>query len=271
MSRYLLVGVFALCLLLGAEALTEKKTYARQTSCVIRLGSAEPLTGKFATLAQQEVNGFRLWEREVNAAGGMRVGESLRCDVEIIVYDSENNKDLTRALYQKLVDEDGVDFLLGCYSSTHGRIASEVAEERNIPIVLAGSATDSIYQVSNQWTVGVLTPASLYYSSILSNIRLYDVKRVAWLSESAAFTRSVCGAITELAPGLGMEVVYSEVLPDSSTTNLTGAVLDSYLKGVIASEPDAFLSCAYLGVTTELAKLSRDLRFSPSVTGKGVR
>src|SRR5690606_4484442 len=78
----------------------------------VKIGILSPLTGAAAGTGQAQLAGFELAIEEINAAGGV-LGEPL----EIIVEDTKADPATAVAAFEKLMTEDGVEFIGGGYSS----------------------------------------------------------------------------------------------------------------------------------------------------------
>jgi branched-chain amino acid transport system substrate-binding protein len=78
----------------------------------VRIGILSPLTGGAAGTGQAQRAGFQLALQEINAAGGV-LGEPL----EIIIEDTQADPATGLAAFEKLMTEDGVEFIGGGFSS----------------------------------------------------------------------------------------------------------------------------------------------------------
>ncbi len=78
----------------------------------VKVGILSPLTGGAAGTGQAQRAGFELALQEINAAGGV-LGQPL----EIIIEDTQANPAVGLAAFEKLMTEDGVEFIAGGFSS----------------------------------------------------------------------------------------------------------------------------------------------------------
>ena len=80
----------------------------------ITLGIAVSLSGRYALLGRQVLEGLECYIRDVNAGGGMRLGsENRKLPVSLIVEDDESDEAKVRSLTEKLIADDKVDLLMG--------------------------------------------------------------------------------------------------------------------------------------------------------------
>ena len=82
----------------------------------ITLGSALSLTGKYATNGLHTQRGYDFAVDRINSTGGVKVGgKSYKLTVKY--YDDESTPARGAQLAERLIQQDGVDYMLGPYSS----------------------------------------------------------------------------------------------------------------------------------------------------------
>ena len=82
----------------------------------IILGAAVSLTGKYTTNGEHTQNGYNMAVQRINDMGGVTVGgKSYKFD--IIYYDDESDSGRAAQLAERLIKQDGVQYMLGPYSS----------------------------------------------------------------------------------------------------------------------------------------------------------
>ncbi|MDE0110894.1 MAG: ABC transporter substrate-binding protein, partial [Albidovulum sp.] len=77
----------------------------------IKIGFLAPLTGPVAGWGKPGLDGVQIWAEWVNAAGGINVGGESRM-FEFISYDNEYDPSKARTGATKLIQEDGVKFIM---------------------------------------------------------------------------------------------------------------------------------------------------------------
>lgn len=129
-------------------------------------------SGQFQMQGQQALAGLQAWAEDVNQAGGLYVGgPDSRRYLSVIHYDDGSRADQVRRVTQRLILEDRVDLVMGPYSSVLAQAAATVTEQYGKVLWNQGGASDSIYQQSYRWVVGILTPASEYLSGLPQLLR----------------------------------------------------------------------------------------------------
>lgn len=122
----------AVMALLGGAATAEEKT--------LDIGVADALTGGAAVYGLPQVNAVQMAAEEINAAGGVKVGEDVYM-LNVIAYDDKANPTEATNAVRKLIDRDGVKYILGfCCSGTTGAVASFIADED--AVMLVGNAAE---------------------------------------------------------------------------------------------------------------------------------
>jgi branched-chain amino acid transport system substrate-binding protein len=80
----------------------------------VRIGGTKPLTGTVALNGIDEHRGLEIWaKRWVNDQGGIKAGDGNTYEIDLIIYNDESKPENVSRLYEKLINEDKVDFLMG--------------------------------------------------------------------------------------------------------------------------------------------------------------
>lgn len=116
----------------SAVSASEEKT--------LDIGVSDALTGGAAVYGLPQANAVRMAAEEINAGGGISVnGETYMLNV--IAYDDKANPTEASNSVRKLLDRDGVKFILGfCCSGATGAVASFIANED--AVMLVGNAAE---------------------------------------------------------------------------------------------------------------------------------
>jgi branched-chain amino acid transport system substrate-binding protein len=231
----------------------------------IVFGAAISLTGKTAKEGEYTRDGYQFAIDTLNQTGGIKVGGK-QYKVQLKYYDDESKSERTAQLFEKLVNEDKVNFLLGPYASAPTATAAPIAEKYKIPMVEANGSAESIFNKGYKYSFMVLSPAKLYLRGIIDFVRNKDpnAKTVALLGENEPFSKEVAAGAAEYAKQLGMEVVYHELYP-SNTQDVS-----SLLTNVKARNPHILLGAGHLQDSLLIVKQAKDLGVSPRAMGFSV-
>ena len=110
----------------------------------IKIGAPYNLTGGYASIDNPAANGSKLAVKEINAAGGV-LGRPL----EIIVEDGKSDVPTITSVAKKLVEEDGVDVLVGLTDTSYMLAAGPVAQEAGLPFIDVGGTAPLITTVGD--------------------------------------------------------------------------------------------------------------------------
>ena len=179
------------------------------------MGMVASLTGQFRGQGRQALEGATAWAADVNASGGIHVAtHGKQLPVHLIYYDDRSRRAVAADMAGRLIAADGVDLLLGPYSSSLALAVAPVAERSQRALWNHGGASDRIYQQGYHWVVGVLSPASSYLHGIIDLVRELDPKasRLAVLrSERGSFPAQVALGAETAAAKRGFQTAFSAV------------------------------------------------------------
>jgi branched-chain amino acid transport system substrate-binding protein len=156
----------------------------------ISLGIAISLSGRYALLGRQALEGLECYVRDVNTAGGMLLkSEGRQLPVTLVVEDDESDESKIRNLVEKLIRQNQVDLLIGPYGSGLTLAAAEMADAFQYVLWNHSGSSDEIFECNLSSVVGILTPASLYLCAILDMLKALDptVRRVALFNAKTGF------------------------------------------------------------------------------------
>ena len=145
MALGLAAPLVAAMLKAGPDAAAQDATPAAAPSGEpIKIGSPYNLTGGYASIDNPAANGSRLAVKEINAAGGV-LGRPL----EILVEDGKSDVPTITSVAKKLVEEDGVQVLVGLTDTSYMLAAGPVAQEAGLPFLDVGGTAPLITTVGD--------------------------------------------------------------------------------------------------------------------------
>ena len=110
----------------------------------IALGAAVSETGRYALNGDYARKGYDLAVRTINAKGGIEIGGK-PYRLEIKYYDDESTPARGAELAQRLIEEDGVEFLLGPYGSSLAKAMLPIVEKHGVPMVEANGVAHEVF------------------------------------------------------------------------------------------------------------------------------
>ncbi|MEQ9574930.1 MAG: amino acid ABC transporter substrate-binding protein, partial [Rhodospirillales bacterium] len=208
----------------------------------IILGSAISFTGKYSTNGIHAKNGYDIGVSKINEMGGVKIGGK-SYKLKIQYYDDESTPLRTAQLLERLVNQDGVKYFLGPYSSATTKAAAPIIEKYKVPMIEAEGASRSLFNKGYKYLFAVLSTSEQYLASSISlaaeiaeknGKKASDVK-IAMAFENDPFSLDVRAGVLEDAKKYGMKVVIDDKMPRDLND------ISSTLTKVKALKPDLLL------------------------------
>ena len=228
----------------------------------ITFGASLSLTGATATEGRLVRDGYDFMIDKINEEGGVEVGDRTY-DVDIKYYDDQSDADTAVDLYERLVVEDEVDFLLGPYSSGTTLPVSAVSERHQIPMIVAHAASTPIYEQGYRYIFGTLTTVEQYTAPIIEMATTLDpaVETIALINENALFPQVGIDGAEQQAEEQGIEVIYKEKYPTGTKD------LSPLLAEVKDRDPDLLIAGGYTGDMILLERQAEQIDLNVPLTG----
>ncbi len=213
------VAAVSTTLALGGNAL------AKVEGDIIILGSSISLTGKYATNGLHTQRGYDYAVKMINDNGGVTVnGKSY--DLAVKYYDDESTPARGAQLAERLIQQDGVEYMLGPYSSGMTKAIAPVSEKFGVPMVEAEGASRSLFTQGYKYLFAVLSTSEQYLATAIDMAAAKSDDpskvRVAMAFEGDPFSMDVRAGVVDKIEQYGMQVVIDDQLPadlsDMSTT-----------------------------------------------------
>ncbi len=100
----------------------------------IRIGLIAPLSGELAEVGRSGLDTAEMFVANINAAGGVEVGNQ-RYHLVLVVEDNAENTELTISAARKLINQENVVAIVGPYTSSAGIVVADIADTARIPII----------------------------------------------------------------------------------------------------------------------------------------
>ena len=240
MSSRIRTGVLRLAAgsALAAAGLTVAATgvSAQET---IKLGSAISLSGVYSTNGGHTQAGYDMAVDIINSNGGVKVGDKTY-DLEIVYYDDESTPARGAQLAERLIQQDGIDFVLGPYSSGMTKAIAPVTEKYGVPMVEANGASRSLFTQGYEYLFAVLSTSEQYLASAVDlRAEMAEAEgkdpsemKIAGAFENDPFSQDIRAGVLDDAEKYGMEMVIDDQLPPELND------MASTLIKVKATQPD---------------------------------
>lgn len=206
---------------------------------VVKIGVLASLTGALEAYGEQTVRGFELG-LEYATNGTMEVAGK---KIEFYVEDTETQSDTAVKKATSLIEEKGVDIMVGSSSSGDTIAVLPLLEEYEKVMVVEPAAADSITGANwNNYVFRTARNSSQDAYAAAGAIAEEGVK-VATLAQDYSFGRDGVEAFKSAAKDLGVEVILEEfAAPDTVD-------FSSHLQRIIDADPD-YLYVIWAGANT---------------------
>jgi branched-chain amino acid transport system substrate-binding protein len=218
----------------------------RAQSGTIKIGHLTPLTGFLGALGEYAVMGIRMAAEEINAAGGV-LGRKL----DVMSEDSVNPATAaTKA--QRMLERDGVEFLMGEINSASAKTIMQVAARNKRLFLQIGARSDVLRgKDCNRYTFHVDIPVTVMVNAAgqaLARQGLIKGKRIFCLTSDYLFGHDLAKAAKAFIAANGGTVIGDELTatdttdfspfllkirqakPDLVATNLGGNQVTNFVK-----------------------------------------
>src|SRR5262249_7564876 len=187
----------------------------------IHVGMTAALTGRYSLPGRQALLGAQAWVEDTNRTGGIWLhGRQTQLPLRLTSYDDASESETCAMLIERLISEDQVDILLGPYSSGLALRAAEVAQRWQRVLWNHGGASEAIYTRGFAWVVGILSPRSTYFHSVIDLVRHTrpSADHVAIVHSTAgAFPKDVATGAAQYCQQQGFETVHTYPYPVGTT------------------------------------------------------
>lgn len=235
-----------------AAAAAMLATPALAQSDTITIGFTESRTGPLNVDSAGQSRGYQFWRDEVNAAGGIKVGNK-RYRVKFVTYDDQSVGGRVQQLYTRLINQDKADFLFSPYSSGLTAPAAVISEQYEKIMIDSGGAEEKPFETGNKYLFMVITSAAHYLSGAVETLKQKDPHtRIAMVYSDDPFSKAVLAAAAQQAKAAGLEVVMNESY--APTTTDFGPIVNK----IVSANADAFLGGGHYSDGATLARQMHD-------------
>jgi branched-chain amino acid transport system substrate-binding protein len=213
---------------------------------VLKVGAVAPKTGPLAGGAAVTYwPNVKLWVEDVNARGGLSVGDK-KMKLEVVEYDDQTNPGETIKAVQRLVDQDGAQIILPPYSTGLNLAAAPIYARYGLPMITSTTTTDKADELSKQFpnvfiTLGGAKPIVAGAVSVMTKLKERgDIgNKIAMVNVADAFGIELMNEAKPAFQAAGFELVYESSYP------LGTQDLSPVMKAAKAAAPDAFIAWSY--------------------------
>lgn len=238
----------------------------------IRIGAIYPLTGAAASTGLEMKNALELAADLINngtrglnlpltTAGGLPNLKGAK--IKLIFADHQGNPQTGASEAERLISQEKVVALIGCYFSNVTNTASQVAERSGIPFVNPESSSATLTQRGFKWFFRTTPHDELFVTNFFEFLndvekkKNISIKRIALFNENTLFGTETTKIEEKLAAEHKYPIVERILYPAKSTQ------LTSEVQRIKAANPDLIMQSSYLGDAILSLKTYKELGVSP--------
>ncbi|NIR30815.1 MAG: ABC transporter substrate-binding protein [Gammaproteobacteria bacterium] len=214
----------------------------------VKVGASLPLTGRsfFVEDGLRQLLGYRLWQEHVNRRDGL-----LGRPVQVVVHDDAAEAQQAAEVYRRLLEE-GVQLLLGNYSSGVAGDTIPVVEAAGVPCVFPMAWQPGLWLREHQWAVPTLPLATEVTRTLLEYLERQGVRRVAVVNADNAYAQDLAKGLVQRVRELGLTLTAHQTYSFGDRVGLEAA-----LTKALGTGPDALAGGNVGDQVPELAKAAR--------------
>lgn len=257
MQRSVLIRVFAVgfALMLG----------------IARTGAAEPitigfgmaLTGNIAANGRAALIAMKLWEEDINKAGGL-----LGRPVKLVYYDDQSTPSSVPGIYTKLLDVDKVDLVVSGYGTNVTVPAMPVVmEHKRLFMTLFALGVNSEFKYSRFFGMLPAGPSAsarqAFSKGFFDTAKAMNppVKTLAIIGTDAELSRNAIEGALVNAKEAGLKVIYNQSYPP--TTNDFSPIV----RAIQAAHPDVVYVASYPGDSVGMVNALHEVGMKARLVG----
>ena len=227
----------------------------------IKIGFSMSLTGPLAANGKMSLVAMKIWEEDVNAAGGL-----LGRPVKLVYYDDQSSPAQVPGIYTKLLDVDKVDFAVSAYASTQIAPAMPIMiQKKRLFLSLFGTGINDEFNYDKYFSMLPTgpTPKPTYTKGFFEIAMAQNPKptSVAIAAADAEFGRNACDGARENAKNLKLKITYDRNYPPQTTD------FAPIVRAIQASNPDLVVICSYPLDSVGMIKAINEIGFKPKMIG----
>jgi len=261
------IGLAVLAIVAAAFALNTPA----QAQDTIKIGWAISKTGPFAAGASvTTLPNYQVWVKDVNDAGGIKVGDK-KMKVEVVEYDDRSNSEEMIKAVERLATQDKVDFILPPWSTGMNLAAAPIFDRLGYPHLAVTANSNKAAEFHKRWpglTFWLGLPSDLVDGlvAVLGKLEKDGKigKKVALAAVGDQFGIEQSTAARAGLKKAGFELVYDKSYPFGSQD------LQPIIKDAMAANPDVFIAMSYPPDTFGLTDAAKVVGFNPKVFYVGV-
>ena len=254
----------------GAAAVAAALAFSGHAAAqdTLTLGSAISITGKYSQEGKNASDGYNFGVKRINEMGGVKInGKTYKLAIKY--YDDESTPARTAQLLERIINQDGIKYILGPYGSGPTKAAAPVTEKYKIPMVEAEGASRSLFTQGYRYMFAALSTSEQYLAPVIDLAAELAQKhgkkpsslKIAMAFENDPFSLDVRDGVVDKAKEHGMKIVVDDKMPrDLSDISATLTKIKAY-------RPDVIVFSGHTKGATTAARQMKEMGINASIVG----
>lgn len=248
----------------GTTAKTEGASSGTATTAdsnVVKIGVLFPYTGSAAAVAEDAQKGMEFAVSEINDRGGIKALNGAK--IQLVYGDTQSNEEAAVSEAERLISQEGVVALLGCYQSTITLAVQNICEKYHVPIAITCSTSDSLTEGAKPYSVTIHEQNSdtvKTHCQFIQDMNAKEpgaIKTAAILRQNDDWGQALGDSWIENLKEIGVEIVVDEVFA-MDVTDLTTVV-----SKLVDKNPDVVLNACYFQSMVLLTQTMMGMGYEP--------
>jgi branched-chain amino acid transport system substrate-binding protein len=195
----------------------------------ITIGISLPLTGDFSEPGKGIQRGYEAWAEFTNENGGL-----LGRDVELEILDDQSNAERVASDYERLINQDQVDLVVGPFSTLLVIPSAQVAQDYGFLFIEpAGAAPEVFEEGFDNLFYAAPAVANDHYNHLADYIEAMPESErpqtAAYAAMDDPFAQGTAYGLKDRLEEMGVETVVDEVYPPNTTdfSGIAAQIADS--------------------------------------------
>lgn len=256
-ARRLAAALVTSVVVAAAIVASGSAAHARNSAGPIKIGISLSLSGDFSDSGKAAERGYKLWQRVVNAHGGV-----LGRQVQLIIQDDTSSPTQAATNYQNFITKDKVDFVFGPFSTLLTAPSASVANRYGYAFIEPAGGGPAVFQeklhnVFFTQPAPALQSGDVFAKFIATLPKSQRPTTAAYPSLDDPFASPIADHVRGILEKRGVKTVYKTIYP-SETTDMTPII-----QKVASKHPQAIIGGTQNVDAYAQVKAMVQLKFSP--------
>lgn len=227
------------------------------TDSTVKIGSSLPMSGAgaaYGAIARASDAYFA----DVNAAGGVKMGDGVTRKVEYFSTDDAYDPARTVSNVRSLVEEEGIFAMMNVLGTSPNLAIGDYMEGEGIPNLFAMTGTDEFLDQDGNWSMGFL-PQYEFEAKVMADYVKEKAPqgKVGILYQNDGFGKGMVDNFEQEFEGTDIEIVSTQAYEQS------GGSADSQVVNLASSQADVWLNYATGTFMTQSLKKADEIGWKP--------